>query len=571
MSPWSLLGLDADADTRSIKRRYAQLLKTHRPDEDAEAFQRLREAYEQALLLAEGNVREPVDPARAPAQHSLSALATRGDETLIQLQPAPVETLEDDRAERLLEQSASLDEALAAAREQGLEPALQRHLLTRCQAPGEDGLAILRWAMVRLQWLTPWQADYLPLVHMNILAMRVFDSALCAWRQQLNAGQERAVLDDVQQLLAEAWLQPFDRRSHAQQELLALLEEGDGWSLIFFDGLCQLLGWDEGQGQIPCDRQRWERLCLRCDGLALRDELRRLLDEARPEYAQARAAWLLFKPLSDAERRKLTDAFEEADWQACESLARRLELQGSSGLLELLGVSYLQQWRAWRPGRGWRQLYPLLWAGISLVLLLLIVLKKDKGVEGFADLAMTLCIVSVLATTLVVMLRFFAKGWNRFARWQTLFDVTLSQWLLPASWARRGTGILVLRHIVPSAVLAGLTFSWAGDLLYAPVFALLTFALCVQFVNVATRDGLPAAWLIVIWRRVAPLGKQILLWLLILTLAFVLSRLLIESKRQEHEATASRPLEVLHEGLDSGDALQQGYENAMKSLQEALA
>ncbi|MGE8410314.1 MAG: J domain-containing protein [Pseudomonas sp.] len=49
MSDWEILGLEPDADERSIKRAYARLLKTHRPDEDIAAFQRLREAYESAL------------------------------------------------------------------------------------------------------------------------------------------------------------------------------------------------------------------------------------------------------------------------------------------------------------------------------------------------------------------------------------------------------------------------------------------------------------------------------------------------------------------------------------------
>ena len=46
---WSVLALAPGADERSIRRQYARLLKVHRPDEDPEAFQRLREAYEQAL------------------------------------------------------------------------------------------------------------------------------------------------------------------------------------------------------------------------------------------------------------------------------------------------------------------------------------------------------------------------------------------------------------------------------------------------------------------------------------------------------------------------------------------
>ena len=49
MSCWEVLGLEPQADSRTVKRRYAQLLKVHRPDTDPQGFQRLREAYEQAL------------------------------------------------------------------------------------------------------------------------------------------------------------------------------------------------------------------------------------------------------------------------------------------------------------------------------------------------------------------------------------------------------------------------------------------------------------------------------------------------------------------------------------------
>ena len=45
MSAWDILGLAPTQDVRAIKRAYAAKLKTTRPDDDAQAYQDLREAY----------------------------------------------------------------------------------------------------------------------------------------------------------------------------------------------------------------------------------------------------------------------------------------------------------------------------------------------------------------------------------------------------------------------------------------------------------------------------------------------------------------------------------------------
>jgi hypothetical protein len=63
--PWDLLGIESDADERAVRRAYARLLKQQRPDEDAEAFQRLRYAYESALQMARGVVAKNVEAAAA--------------------------------------------------------------------------------------------------------------------------------------------------------------------------------------------------------------------------------------------------------------------------------------------------------------------------------------------------------------------------------------------------------------------------------------------------------------------------------------------------------------------------
>lgn len=58
MDCWNILGISPDADMGAIKRAYAAKLKRSRPEDDAEAFNELRCAYEQAVeqtQLAQAN------------------------------------------------------------------------------------------------------------------------------------------------------------------------------------------------------------------------------------------------------------------------------------------------------------------------------------------------------------------------------------------------------------------------------------------------------------------------------------------------------------------------------------
>lgn len=74
MNPWTLLQIDPTDDSRAIKRAYAKLLKQHRPDEDPDGFQRLHQAYKQALAMAEQGGPGPVSPLvmERPTQEPLS-------------------------------------------------------------------------------------------------------------------------------------------------------------------------------------------------------------------------------------------------------------------------------------------------------------------------------------------------------------------------------------------------------------------------------------------------------------------------------------------------------------------
>lgn len=63
--PFEVLGIAVDADERAIKLAYAKLLKQTRPDDDPQGFQRLNQAYRQALKIAQS--RQAAAARRVPA------------------------------------------------------------------------------------------------------------------------------------------------------------------------------------------------------------------------------------------------------------------------------------------------------------------------------------------------------------------------------------------------------------------------------------------------------------------------------------------------------------------------
>lgn len=78
--PWNELGLDCAPETiRDVKRAYARRLKQVRPEEDADGFQRLRDAYEYALQITEQQDnfdRRQITPPPAPVPDNSPAELT---------------------------------------------------------------------------------------------------------------------------------------------------------------------------------------------------------------------------------------------------------------------------------------------------------------------------------------------------------------------------------------------------------------------------------------------------------------------------------------------------------------
>lgn len=236
MNCWTVLDLPDDADERSIRRRYAQLLKIHRPDEDPVAFQRLREAYERALQLArwraeqaqeeseqaqpdtfvaadassdaamalsqsaglpaalhlqQSRQRIEPDPAqfRAPEErepeptwtletaarsqeNSGGALSPAAGE--VQPQEVPVAVSEVQEQAWFADSAApALEAALAAAEAIARRDLFESALLRECLSERSDAPALIRWALQRLHWFELGQRSELPLPAMNALAARL--------------------------------------------------------------------------------------------------------------------------------------------------------------------------------------------------------------------------------------------------------------------------------------------------------------------------------------------------------------------------------------------------------------
>lgn len=77
MSPWATLGIEPTHDIRAIKKAYSVQLKTTRPDDDAAAYQALREAYEAAQWWVRHGLVTPGEEVAAVSEHTEPVVVER--------------------------------------------------------------------------------------------------------------------------------------------------------------------------------------------------------------------------------------------------------------------------------------------------------------------------------------------------------------------------------------------------------------------------------------------------------------------------------------------------------------
>ena len=65
MNCFTVLGIEPTTEKKKIKRAYAAKSREFHPEEHPEEFQRIHDAYEEALAWAERNVESEVGPADA--------------------------------------------------------------------------------------------------------------------------------------------------------------------------------------------------------------------------------------------------------------------------------------------------------------------------------------------------------------------------------------------------------------------------------------------------------------------------------------------------------------------------
>jgi hypothetical protein len=312
---WKVLDLPGRTDERSVKRQYARLLKIRRPDEDPEAFQQLREAYEHALqILREGDD----DGAPAPGFTAVPVMAMP-----LQVQH-PAARSAYEQAATLLEDldDAAPDRCWNEASARGIEAVFERLLFERCVNAPHAHPNLVNWGIEQRQWLTPWQQIRPRESEQQRLAHWLAITLNHTLDQHMIAGNETRFFECLERHTRQGWLGELSRRQALQVHVLHLFWNSESWSPALFEKVRQLFAWDVESAAVPIADEQWQALQRRSEVQTWLSELREhALQRERHPGATANAAALFLSCAQPAQQKAMAATFSEADWQACERLS----------------------------------------------------------------------------------------------------------------------------------------------------------------------------------------------------------------------------------------------------------
>lgn len=171
--PFQRLGLAHDADATQVKRAYARLLRTHRPDEDPEGFQRLHEAYQACLRQVQWRQQADLEPEDDEAVDGIDLQVVHVEGTQVEAvdQPAFAQALAGT-----LEQAPDDAPATPAVQDAFDAGAFAADLVARMQS--ESAREVQAWldthealySLERKHGLQPWVVDALDAVAPEVVA-----------------------------------------------------------------------------------------------------------------------------------------------------------------------------------------------------------------------------------------------------------------------------------------------------------------------------------------------------------------------------------------------------------------
>ncbi|ANI54466.1 J domain-containing protein [Pseudomonas sp. DR 5-09] len=320
MSCWTVLGLSADADVRTIKRQYAVLLKQTRPDDDPEGFQRLRDAYEQALAYKEwqqyheqnqDEEQEQAQDQRIEESWDLSGL-TVVEVDALQLATRSLHGLSVEE----------LNHRHTVAREQGCAHIFEDTVLHHCIEHPDCSDSLVDWAVQAFQWFSAWQRLELDEESIELVLTWQRDRIAQPMRDALKREDVDGFLQAYARCADFHWLTTEQHQKWFNHALSHLLLDSSFWSGEIFERVRAGQGWHGCTGN-PCPDGEWQRLLARQNAPLFLAHQQQLATEpaATPEH---RAARLLLGTGSFSARRALARRLREDDWAQCRKLSSEL-------------------------------------------------------------------------------------------------------------------------------------------------------------------------------------------------------------------------------------------------------